>query len=79
MNLKTAIEQFFTDTKDVFKVIAPAMAFIGIIGLGILYVGAPLPVVSKFKRDNPDAFTSVTLGMVFLLAAGTLSSLIVFS
>jgi hypothetical protein len=79
MDLKSQIEQFFNDIKDVLKIIAPLMAFIGIVGAGIIYLGSSWPIVSKLKRENPDLMNNLFIGMGVLLAAGTLSSLIVFS
>ncbi len=79
MDLKTQITQFFSDIKDVLKIIAPLMAFIGIVGAGVIYLGSSWPIVGKLKRDNPDLMNNMFIGMGVLLAAGTLSSLIVFS
>jgi hypothetical protein len=79
MDLKSSIEQFFNDAREIAKVVAPAMAFIGIIGLGCIYMGSSLPIISSFKRNNPDALNTVTLGLVILIAAGSLTSLVVFS
>ncbi len=39
MDLKSQIEQFFRDIKDVLQIIAPLMAFIGIVGAGIISYG----------------------------------------
>ncbi len=79
MDLKAQIEQFFTDLKGVLQIITPVIAFIGVVGLGIMYLGSGWPIISKFRRDNPDMANNVALGLVFCIAAGTLSSLIVFS
>ncbi len=79
MDLKTQITQFFSDIKDVLKIVAPLMAFIGIVGAGVIYLGSSWPIVGKLKRDNPDLMNNMFIGMGVLLAAGTLSSLIVFS
>ena len=79
MDLKTQIQQFFTDIKDVLKLVAPICAFIGLIGAGIIYMGSSWPVIGKLKRDNPDLMNNMFIGMAVLLAAGTVSALIVFS
>jgi hypothetical protein len=79
MDLKSQIEQFFRDFKDVLQIIAPLMAFIGIVGAGIIYLGSSWPIVGKLKRENPDLMNNLFIGMGVLLAAGTVSSLIVFS
>ena len=79
MDLKTQIQQFFSDIRDVLKLIAPICAFIGLMGAGIIYMGSSWPVVGKLKRDNPDLMNNMLIGMGVLLAAVTISSLIVFS
>jgi hypothetical protein len=79
MDLKSQIQQFFNDIKDTLKLIAPVCAFIGLMGAGIIYMGSSWPVVGKLKRDNPDLMNNMLIGMGILLAAGTISSLIVFS
>jgi phage-related minor tail protein len=79
LDLKTQLETFFTDIKDILKIIAPICAFIGLIGAGIIYLGSSWPVIGKMKRDNPDLMNNMFIGMAVLLAAGTVSSLIVFA
>ncbi len=79
MDLKSQVEQFFNDIRDVLKLIAPICAFIGLVGAGIIYTGSSWPVIGKLKRDNPDLMNNIFIGMGVLLAAGTISSLIVFS
>ena len=79
MDLKTQIQQFFTDAKDVLRLITPMIAFIGIVGLGVMYLGSSWPIIGSFRRNNPDMANNVALGLAFCIAAGTLSSLIVFS
>ena len=79
MDLKTQIEQFFNGIKDVLKLIAPVCAFIGLVGAGIIYLGSSWPVIGLLKRDNPDLMNNMFIGMGILLAAGTISALIVFS
>ncbi|MEP7285030.1 MAG: hypothetical protein ABI947_04595 [Chloroflexota bacterium] len=79
MDLKTQIEQFFTDVKDIAKLLAPVAAFIGIVGAGIIYTGAGLPVIGTLKRNNPDLMNNILIGMGVLIAAGTISSLIVYT
>ncbi len=78
MDLKSQVQQFFSDLRDVLKLIAPICAFIGLVGAGIIYTGSSWPVIGKLKRDNPDLMNNIFIGMGVLLAAGTISSLIVF-
>ncbi len=79
MDLKAQVEQFFNDIKDVLKIIAPVCAFIGLAGAGIIYLGSSWPVIGRMKRDNPDLMNNMFIGMGVLLAAGTISALIVFT
>ncbi len=79
MDLKTQVQQFFNDIKDVLKIVAPICAFIGLVGAGIIYMGSSWPIVGKLKRDNPDLMNNMLIGMAVLLAAGTVSALIVLS
>jgi hypothetical protein len=78
-DLKTQIETFFNDIKGILQILAPICAFIGLVGAGIIYMGSSWPVVGKLKRDNPDLMNNMFIGMAVLLAAGTVSSLVVFS
>ena len=79
MDLKTQIEQFFNDLKSLLQILAPICAFIGLVGSGIIYMGSSWPVVGRLKRNNPELMDNMFIGMAVLLAAGTISSLIVFS
>jgi len=79
MDLKTQVEQFFNDIKDVLKLVAPVCAFIGLVGAGIIYLGSSWPVIGRMKRDNPDLMNNMFIGMGILLAAGTISALIVLT
>ncbi len=79
MDLKTSIQNFFNDIKDVLKIVAPTMLFIGMIGAGVIYAGSAWPPIYNLKRSNPDLMNNLLIGTVVLLAAGTISSLIVFA
>jgi hypothetical protein len=79
MDLKSQIEQFFTDIKGVMQILAPVCAFIGLVGAGIIYMGSSWPVIGRLKRNNPELMDNMFIGMAVLLAAGTISSLIVFA
>jgi len=54
-------------------------AFIGLVGAGIIYLGSSWPVIGRMKRDNPDLMNNMFIGMGILLAAGTISALIVLT
>ncbi len=79
MNLKDAITQIFTDAKDIAQVIAPIAAVLGFLGLGIMYMGSSWPIVGDWKRDNPKAANQVVLGLLFVVAASSVTTIISFS
>ena len=79
MDLKSQIEQFFTDIKGVMQILAPICAFIGLVGAGVIYMGSSWPVVGRLKRNNPELMDNMFIGMAVLIAAGTISSLVVFA
>ncbi len=79
MNLKDAITQLFTDAKDIAQVVAPIAAVLGFLGLGIMYRGSSWPIVGDWKRDNPKAANQVVLGLLFVVAASSVTTIISFS
>ncbi len=79
MNLKDAITQLFTDAKDIAQVIAPIAAVLGFLGLGVMYMGSSWPIISDWKRDNPKAANQVVLGLLFVVAASSVTTIISFS
>ena len=79
MNLKDAITQIFTDAKDIAQVVAPIAAVLGFLGLGIMYMGSSWPIVGDWKRDNPKAANQVIMGLLFVIAASSITSIISFS
>ncbi len=79
MNLKDAITTLFTDAKDIAQVVAPIAAVLGFLGLGIMYMGSSWPIVGDWKRDNPKAANQVVLGLLFVVAASSVTTIISFS
>jgi len=77
--VSTAVEGFFTDLKALLQIVAPIFAFLGVIGLGLMYMGASFPVVGDWKKNNPQAASSVVMGLVFVLLASSVASLISFT
>ncbi|MCC7206390.1 MAG: hypothetical protein IT323_03735, partial [Anaerolineae bacterium] len=53
MSLRDAINPFFTDARDIAQLIAPVCAVLGMIGLGITYMGSSWPLIGDWRRDNP--------------------------
>ncbi len=79
MSLKDAIQKLFTDAKDIAQLIAPLAAVLGFIGLGIMYMGSSWPLIGDWKRDNPKAANQVVLGLLFVIAAGSITTIISFA
>jgi hypothetical protein len=63
------IQDFITALETTLLAIAGSAAVIGVLGLGIMYLGSPLPLVSQWKQEHPKAFNDVTLGLIFLVLA----------
>jgi hypothetical protein len=64
-----AIQDFIQDLETMMLAIAGSFAVIGVLGLGLMYVGSSLPLISQWKQDHPKAFNDVTLGLIFLVVA----------
>lgn len=72
-----AIESFISRIETTLFAISATFAVIGLLGLGIMYVGSSVPLISEWKKNNPKAFRDVTWGLIILVfassgAAGTL-------
>jgi len=78
-NVSSAVEGFFTDLKALLQIIAPIFAFLGVVGIGLMYMGSSMPVISDWKKNNPQAASSVVMGLVFVLLASSVASLISFT
>jgi hypothetical protein len=63
------IKSFIKDIQDLLLGISSMVAVIGILGLGMMYVGSSLPLISEWKQSNPKAFRDVTWGLIFLIFA----------
>lgn len=79
MNLKDFVTQLFTDVRDVAQIIAPIAAVIGFIGLGIMYMGSSWPLIGDWKRDNPKAANQVVIGLLFVVFAASVTTLVTFT
>ena len=79
MTLKDAIQKLFSDAKDIAQLIAPICAVLGFLGLGIMYMGSSWPIVGDWKRDNPKAANQVVMGLLFVIAASSITTIISFS
>ena len=78
LDLATALEQFFGDVQAAAQTIAPLIAVIGFIGLGVMYMGSSWPIIGDWKKDNPKAANQVVMGLVFVIFASSVTTLITF-
>jgi hypothetical protein len=76
-DVMTSIETFFDDAETVLIAIAGSVAIIGMIGIAMMYMSAPIPIVSTWKKNNPEAIGDVVKGLVFLIlvSGGTIAAL----
>jgi hypothetical protein len=79
LDLSTAIEQFFGDVQAAAQTIAPLIAAIGFIGLGVMYMASSWPLIGDWKKDNPKAANQVVMGLLFVIFASSVTTLITFS
>jgi phage-related minor tail protein len=78
LNLADFVQQLFTDIRDTAQIIAPIAAVIGFLGLGLLYMGSSWPIIGDWKRDNPKAANQVVIGLLFVIFASSVTTLITF-
>jgi phage-related minor tail protein len=79
LNLSDFVQQLFTDIRDVAQIIAPLAAVIGFLGLGLLYMGSSWPIIGDWKKDNPKAANQVVIGLLFVIFASSVTTLITFT
>lgn len=79
MNLSDAIQQLFTDVRSTAQIIAPIAAVVGFLGLGLMYMGSSWPIIGDWKKDNPKAANQVVVGLLFVIFASTVTTLITFA
>ncbi len=79
MDLAQAIQDLFNDILTTAQTIAPVVAVIGFIGLGIMYLGSSWPIIGDWKRDNPKASNYVIVGLLFVIFASSVTALITFA
>jgi hypothetical protein len=47
--------------------------------LPYMYMGSSWPLISDWKRDNPRAANQVVLGLIFIIVASSVTTIISFS
>ncbi len=72
--LKTWVDDF----KALLLSISGAMAVIGLLGLGMMYVSSSIPLLREWKESHPKAFNDVVIGLIILtlVASGAVASLL---
>ncbi len=79
MSISQTIEQWFAEAQSVAQLVAPMAAFLGFVGVGLMYMGSSWPIIGQWKQDNPRAANQVVIGLLFVIAASTLASFISFT
>jgi hypothetical protein len=79
LNLSDAIQQLFTDVRSTAQIIAPIAAVVGFLGLGLMYMGSSWPIIGDWKKDNPKAANQVVVGLLFVIFASSVTTLITFT
>ncbi|MFQ3657334.1 MAG: hypothetical protein ACUVS2_12310 [Candidatus Flexifilum sp.] len=79
MNLSEFVQQLFNDIRDAAQIIAPIAAVIGFLGLGLMYMGSSWPIIGDWKKDNPKAANQVVVGLLFVIFASSVTTLITFA
>jgi hypothetical protein len=79
LSLRDAINQLLTDAKDIAQLVAPIAAVLGFLGLGVMYLGSSWPIIGDWRRDNPKAANQVVMGLLFIIAASSVTTIISFS
>jgi len=64
-----AVQAFIEDVETLLLAVAGSFAVIGVLGLGFMYLGSSLPLISQWKQEHPKAFNDVALGLIFLVIA----------
>lgn len=78
MDLATFIEQLFGDVQAAAQTIAPLVAVVGFIGLGVMYMSSSWPIIGDWKKENPKAANQVVMGLIFVIFASSVTTLITF-
>ncbi len=79
MTIAEFIQQLFGDVQGIVQVIAPIAAVIGFVGLGIMYMGSSWPLLGDWKKDNPKAASQVVIGLLFVIFAASVTTLVAFA
>ena len=51
--ISQTIEQWFAEAQAVAQLVAPMAAFLGFVGLGVMYMGSSFPIIGQWKHRAP--------------------------
>ena len=69
MDIFGPIQTFIQNVQDTLLAVSGSLAVIGVLLLGIMYLGSSIPLIGDWKRNNPKAFSDVTWGLLILVFA----------
>jgi hypothetical protein len=49
VSISQTLEQWFSEAQAVAQIVAPMAAFLGMIGLGLMYMGSSWPIIGQWK------------------------------
>jgi hypothetical protein len=61
------IQNAVEDLKALLLSISAAMAVIGLLGLGLMYVSSSIPLLREWKESHPKAMRDVAIGLIILV------------
>ena len=65
------VQQWVDSFKALLLSISGAMAVIGLLGLGMMYVSSSIPLLRDWKESHPKAFNDVVVGLIILTAVSS--------
>jgi hypothetical protein len=65
------IVQWAEQLRTTMLTLSSIAAVIGVLGVAIMYVLSPLPVLKSWKENNPKAMDNVVIGLIILALVGS--------
>ena len=65
-----SFQTFLDDMETIMLRAGATLAVLSFLGLAFMYLGSSLPVINKWKQNNPDAFNNTLIGLGILLFVG---------
>lgn len=69
MDIFGPIQTFIQNVHDTLLAVSGTLAVIGVLGLGVMYLGSSWPLIGDWKKNNPKAFSDTTWGLLILVFA----------